>query len=55
MLILIGKNGPVRLLSDGHPTAQPVMPPPAEREKRYACIRERLGELCGTERAPLLP
>lgn len=55
MLILMGKNGPIRLVSDARPSAPPIeKTPPPEREARYACIRERVDELCGVERAPLL-
>lgn len=56
MMIVVGKNGPVYLLSDGQPAE---LPPeyldPEKREERYAAINRSLGEECGTERAPLTP
>lgn len=54
MLVLTDKNGRIRLLSDGRPVESTAIPAPEEREKRYACIRERMDEICGVERAPLL-
>ena len=52
MLIVVGKNGPVQLLSDGQPAQASALPEPEEREKQYAFIARRLQEECGLERAP---
>jgi hypothetical protein len=53
MLIVVGKNGLVQLLSDGQPAKAPALPEPEEREKRYALIERRLQEECGLERGPV--
>lgn len=54
MLIVVGKNGPVQLLSDGQPATQSALPELEERERRYALIERRLQEECGLERAPVV-
>ena len=54
MLIVVGKNGPVQLLSDGQPAKPAVLPEPEERERRYAVIERYLQEECGLERAPVV-
>jgi hypothetical protein len=54
MLIVVGKNGTVQLLSDGQPAKAPALPEREERERQYAVIERRLQEECGVERAPVV-
>ena len=54
MMIVVGENGPVQLLSDGQPAKPSVIPEAEERERQYAFIERRLQEECGLERAPVV-
>ena len=54
MMIVVGKNGPVQLLSDGQPAKPTALPEPEERARRYAFIERRLQEECGMERATVV-